>query len=452
MLRLPKAARGPSLIVAILTITYLILKLSIINVPSPELPPSSCIDQTSGCGFVFDEAHYLPAVRKMLRGEPANNEHPPLVKYLIMYSIQLFGDVPLAWRLPSAILGSLTLPFVYLIARRLTGDVRVGLVAVALFFLDVMSFNLSSIAILDAPSLFFALSGAYLMISGRRPLGIVMLAASALSKTSALLTALGIIVFDALYSSARSSDSAERASKLLNRAVTYLLVLGALFTAGLAVYDTQYGAFPHPFAHLDFILSYHSSLRFSCGETLSPLSCTHRDQHGEVVVELPLSWVMPVGGFRPMGFYVVSVAVDGRVHHPILYYGIQSPLWWLFWVTLILSLPQGLLLIVNYFRGKSDLPGSGSRAVDVFYFIWAVSNYFVHFPLAYLLNRWVYPFYFYFTVPILAIVVADILMRRGIPGYIAAFTLGAQLMWFIIYYPVRSDAHIALLRLLGLPA
>jgi hypothetical protein len=84
--------------------------------------------------------------------------------------------------------------------------------------------------------------------------------------------------------------------------------------------------------------------------------------------------------------------------------------------------------------------------------VWLFSNYLAYFPLAYMLNRWVYPFYFYFTVPILAIAVSDILLKRGVPSYVAAFTLGAQLIWFIIYYPVRGDAHIALLRLLGLPA
>jgi hypothetical protein len=321
----------------------------------------------------------------------------------------------------------------------------------SLFALDVMSFNISSIAILDAPSLFFALLGCYLIVSGRRPLGLLSLAASALSKTSALLTAFGIIFIDALYSS-RGAGAAERASRVLSHVVVYGLVLGALFTAGLAVYDYQFGAYPHPFAHLDFILSYHSSLRFNCGGGISLLSCVHRDQHGEVVVDLPLSWVMPVGGFRPMGFYVVSVAVDGREHHPVLYYGIQSPLWWLFWITIIFSLPQGLLQIINYFRARSEVPTGGSRAVDTLYMVWLFSNYLAYFPLAYMLNRWVYPFYFYFTVPILAIAVSDILLKRGVPSYVAAFTLGAQLIWFIIYYPVRGDAHIALLRLLGLPA
>ncbi|MEM2861491.1 MAG: hypothetical protein QXL12_06165, partial [Nitrososphaerota archaeon] len=68
----------PKTMVIVLTVVYIILKLSIINTPSPERPPSECIEQTAGCGFVFDEAHYLRAVRKMINGEAANNEHPPL--------------------------------------------------------------------------------------------------------------------------------------------------------------------------------------------------------------------------------------------------------------------------------------------------------------------------------------------------------------------------------------
>jgi dolichyl-phosphate-mannose--protein O-mannosyl transferase len=442
----------PKTAVVLLTIIYIVLKLSIINTPSPERPPQECIEQTSGCGFVFDEAHYVRAVRKMINGEAANNEHPPLAKYLIMYSILALGDTPLAWRLPSVISGALALPVLYLLARRLIGDGKAALLSVLLFALDVTSFNISSIAILDAPSLFFALLGAYFFIAGRRYLGTIALTASVLSKTSALFTALGIIIYDALITSRSSEDTAARISYLMRHVVLYSLLLFSLTTAGLAVYDIQFQAYPHPFAHMDFILSYHSSLRFNCAEPNLPLYCVHRDNGGRTVVDLPLNWVLPIGGFSPMGFYVVTVLIDSREQHPILYYGIQSPLWWLFWIAAIYSIPFGFREIIQHLRGMRSLPHSGREAVDTFFTIWVVLNYLIYFPLAYLLSRWVYPFYFYFTLPILSISVADILTRRDMPSYVVWIVVGAQLMWFFIYYPVRSEEHMALLRLLGLPA
>src|SRR3981189_1718349 len=68
--------------------------------------------------FYFDEVHYVPAARQML--EPArsapllNPMHPPLAKQLIALSIKSFGDVPLGWRYPGVLFGSLSIVAVYL--------------------------------------------------------------------------------------------------------------------------------------------------------------------------------------------------------------------------------------------------------------------------------------------------------------------------------------------------
>ncbi|MEM2992102.1 MAG: hypothetical protein QW467_02360, partial [Candidatus Caldarchaeum sp.] len=74
------------------------LRLMIINSPSPEVKVVDGETRVEG-GLVFDEAHYVPAVRKLLRGESVNHEHPPLSKLLIAASMLVFGDNPLGWRL-----------------------------------------------------------------------------------------------------------------------------------------------------------------------------------------------------------------------------------------------------------------------------------------------------------------------------------------------------------------
>jgi len=448
-LRVPGLYKPKALVIA-LAITYLLLKVSIINTPSPERPPQECIEDVQGCGFVFDEAHYIRAVRRMLLGDAANNEHPPLAKYLIMYSISALGDNPLAWRISSVVSGSVSLVVLYFLARRLTGEENAALLTSVLFALDVMAFNISSIAILDAPSLLLSLLGAYLYVIGRRLAGGAALAASILAKASAAFTALGVILYDSIINSGDERDPALRLSRLLRAILIQGLIIFTVFSAGLAVYDYQFRAFQHPFAHLDFILNYHSSLRFRCSEPHLPLYCIHRDDGDGTIVDLPLSWVLPVIGFRPMGFYVVSVTIDGYEEHPILYYGIQGPLWWLFWVVLIYNIPAGVKAITNHLRGVQSLRG-GSEGVDAFITLWIVFNYLIYYPLAYLFSRWVYPFYFYFTLPVMAIAVSHLLTQRGMPRYVAWLVLGAQFIWFLTYYPVRGEYHLALLRLLGLP-
>jgi dolichyl-phosphate-mannose--protein O-mannosyl transferase len=54
----------------------------------------------------FDEVHYVPAARKLLDMVSANPEHPLFGKTVIAASIALFGDTPIAWRLPSALFGA----------------------------------------------------------------------------------------------------------------------------------------------------------------------------------------------------------------------------------------------------------------------------------------------------------------------------------------------------------
>jgi dolichyl-phosphate-mannose-protein mannosyltransferase len=54
----------------------------------------------------FDEIHYVPAARKLLEMQSANPEHPLFAKEVIAASIAMFGDQPVAWRLPSALFGT----------------------------------------------------------------------------------------------------------------------------------------------------------------------------------------------------------------------------------------------------------------------------------------------------------------------------------------------------------
>jgi dolichyl-phosphate-mannose-protein mannosyltransferase len=57
----------------------------------------------------FDEVHYVTAARHLLELTRFNPEHPLLGKEAIAGSIAVFGDKPLAWRLPSLLLGTIGL-------------------------------------------------------------------------------------------------------------------------------------------------------------------------------------------------------------------------------------------------------------------------------------------------------------------------------------------------------
>jgi dolichyl-phosphate-mannose-protein mannosyltransferase len=59
---------------------------------------------------MFDEIHYLPAARRLIAlTSRLNPEHPLLGKEFIALGMTLFGDTPLGWRMPNAVLGAIGL-------------------------------------------------------------------------------------------------------------------------------------------------------------------------------------------------------------------------------------------------------------------------------------------------------------------------------------------------------
>ncbi|MEM4155052.1 MAG: glycosyltransferase family 39 protein, partial [Candidatus Caldarchaeum sp.] len=168
-------------------IIYFMLRTSLTPLVQPLKHPLECINGPfDGCGFIFDEAHYIPAVRRMMTGEAVNLEHPPLSKWVIMLGVSMFGDNPWGWRLPMVFFSALTMAVVGLLARRLGGEKYV-LPAQMLLFTDVTFFNLGGVGILDPPALFFMTLSAYLYVSGRKALAGVAAGLSMLAKSSGIL-------------------------------------------------------------------------------------------------------------------------------------------------------------------------------------------------------------------------------------------------------------------------
>ena len=107
------------------------------------------IDQPGA--IMFDEVHYVRAARVLLALEgPVNIEHPLLAKELIALSIAMFGDNPVAWRLPSLIAGIATVLALFRITWLLFSSVRAGLLAGIFAMLNQLLFIQARIGMLDA--------------------------------------------------------------------------------------------------------------------------------------------------------------------------------------------------------------------------------------------------------------------------------------------------------------
>lgn len=110
-------------------------------------------------GQVFDEVIYPGAAVHLLHGENVEPSHPPLGKFIIGWSIQIFGDNPVGWRVPSALAGVLILALIYVWTLQLTGDGIAALIAAGLALANGILFVLSRCGTLDAIATMFLFAG-----------------------------------------------------------------------------------------------------------------------------------------------------------------------------------------------------------------------------------------------------------------------------------------------------
>ncbi len=107
----------------------------------------------------FDEFFYVPAARNLLHLSAYSSwpGHPPLGKLLIAGSIRIFGDNPVAWRLPSLVLGGCATALAGYLAFLFSGSWLLFLLTSLLLSLDGLWITQARIALLNAPMVFFIL-------------------------------------------------------------------------------------------------------------------------------------------------------------------------------------------------------------------------------------------------------------------------------------------------------
>jgi dolichyl-phosphate-mannose--protein O-mannosyl transferase len=84
--------------------------------------------------------------------------HPPLGIHLIALGIRLWGDHSFGWRFMSALFGALGLVVAFWLARALTGDATVALLATGLLMMDGLYFVQARTGMLDSFGVFFMMS------------------------------------------------------------------------------------------------------------------------------------------------------------------------------------------------------------------------------------------------------------------------------------------------------
>ncbi|MRR38723.1 phospholipid carrier-dependent glycosyltransferase, partial [bacterium] len=90
---------------------------------------------------------------------PDNWWTQPAKHVLLYWSIHLYGNDPVGWRMREVLFGSLAVLLVFLIARRLLGEPFPAFAAAVLYALDPLQIAFSRASSEDVPAVFFMLAG-----------------------------------------------------------------------------------------------------------------------------------------------------------------------------------------------------------------------------------------------------------------------------------------------------
>ncbi len=225
--------------------------------------------------LVFDETYYVNAARVIAGihppagapyasaplGDDPNAEHPQLAKLSIAGLIELLGDGPLAWRLPSLILGTLCLLGMYALVRAADGSAWLAVGAAALMAADNLVLVHSRIATLDVYALAGMLWGVTAYLRGRPLVAGAVIGVGACAKMVAPYALLVLVLVELIAWLATRSDARRRVARLAACVAVFAVVLVGV----LAVMDDVAPPYNNstgklvgagPFGHLAHMFSY----------------------------------------------------------------------------------------------------------------------------------------------------------------------------------------------------
>lgn len=115
----------------------------------------------------WDEHHYVVTARNYLNRTYLWNDHPPLSKLVIMVFMQVFGDHPIAWRLPSLLAGFVNMGLIWTLTYRVFSSYRAAWLATAFVAVDGFFIVYSRTALLDGIIVALSLASILAVLSGK---------------------------------------------------------------------------------------------------------------------------------------------------------------------------------------------------------------------------------------------------------------------------------------------
>ncbi len=423
------AARRPSLSLWLLGAVVLVssvARLAWIAEPC-RAPCRSPTDHT----LIFDEDYYVNAARVIAGiqpptgapyasaplGDDPNSEHPQLAKLIIAGGMELFGDGPIAWRLPSVLLGTVAILGMFALVRAAGGARWTALGAAALMAADNLLLVHSRIGTLDIYATAAMIWGAALYLRGRPLWAGVIVGIGACAKEVTPYVLFALAVLELLRWLARRAG----ARAAVRRMGVCVVASAATFIALLAVLDRiappwnpQTGKLvpDDPFGEVSRILTY---------------AANQTSPHGPTgIASYPWDWLVDI---KPITYLRINPSHPtpqlNQIGPAVHFLGMISP------PILLLALPS----MVFAARGVTWTRYRPADEVGILGLAWFIGT-FVPFVLTTLIeSRTSYLYYMVIVMPGIYMAVADLIGRIG-PGRILCIAwMAAVVAAVVVMYP-----------------
>ncbi len=393
--------------------------------------------------YVFDEVYHVVTARGYSKGlkdaynpfssPPEPNTaydwlHPPIAKLVQAGSIKLIGDNSLAWRLPSAIFGTLSIAALYFFSLTLFKSEKLALLAATIFSLDGMQLTMSRITMNDifvTTFIIFALTFFHKVIGSA-----TLRASSEPSKSfkkhlflTGLFTGLALATkWSAIF--LFPIFSLFSIKKIIKKPIALLYFFSFLIALPLTIYllsYTQYFILGYSFK--DFIGLHQQIYWYQTG-----LTATHDYQS--------TAWQWPLL-IRPVWFHVQYLV--NKVAH---IYNLGNPV--IFWGGIIAIVS----LVVNWIRSVLEAKLQGRTLMD------SLKNIFKYFfnhlnePFSFLLVSYLMLFlpwlfsprilflhHYLPALPFLCLIIASVIYKNK---SLTKLFLLLSLIFFLFFYPLNT--------------
>jgi predicted membrane-bound dolichyl-phosphate-mannose-protein mannosyltransferase len=367
--------------------------------------------------FVFDEVYYVNAARVIAGvhpptgspyadsplGSDPNSEHPQLGKLVIAGSIELFGDGPLAWRLGSVLLGTISILGTFALVRAAGGGSWIALGAAGLMAADNLLLVHGRIGTLDMYALAAMVWGVALYLRRRPLLAGIVIGLGACAKVVALYALLVLGLMEAIrWLTSRGQARARVLHLALAAAVACTMFIGVLAGMGALArpYDNTAGKYlgSGPFAHLSHMISY-------AAHQTSP--------HGPTgIASYPWQWL---GDYKPIVYLNIVPGHPAErllsIHPAVHFLGMISP------PILLLTVPAlavAGVTVVRRSRRASGRETSEGDEVPSVALAWFAGTFIPFELLSLVWNRTSYLYYMVIVMPGIYMAVAGLAARaRG---------------------------------------